>query len=111
VTEFTKEEGELLVKTGLEEIDTTRESYADMVAAWKTGDVPKLEKLLNEAVQESPAIFKRLVTDRNQRWIPKIEEFLRGNKRALVVVGAGHLVGKDGVVELLKKKGFKVTQL
>jgi len=36
---------------------------------------------------------------------------LRGEKNAIVIVGAGHLVGNEGVVELLKKKGLKVTQL
>ena len=46
----------------------------------------------------------------NRNWLPKIEEFLRGDKNTIVIVGAGHLVGKDGVVELLRKKGLKVTQ-
>jgi len=110
VTDFSKAEGELLVKSTLKEIDNTRQFYAQMVAAWKTGDAAKLENLLNDAMQESPAIYKRLVTDRNQRWVPQIEELLHGNQNAIVIVGAGHLVGREGVVELLKKKGWKVTQ-
>jgi len=36
---------------------------------------------------------------------------LNGQKNAIVIVGAGHLVGKEGVVELLKSKGWKITQL
>jgi uncharacterized protein YbaP (TraB family) len=83
-----------------------------MVAAWRTGDSTAMAKLLNQATQESPVIYKRLVSDRNQSWVPRIEELLRGNKKAIVIVGAGHLVGSDGVVELLlKKKNLKVTQL
>ena len=50
-------------------------------------------------------------TDRNERWLPKIQEWAQGNKNVLVVVGAGHLVGNNGLVELLRKKGLKVTQL
>jgi uncharacterized protein YbaP (TraB family) len=42
--------------------------------------------------------------------LPKIEEWLQGDKNAVMIVGAGHLVGKEGVVELLRKKGLKVTQ-
>jgi uncharacterized protein YbaP (TraB family) len=42
--------------------------------------------------------------------VPKIQEFAKGEKNAIVIVGAGHLVGKEGVVELLKQKGMKVTQ-
>jgi hypothetical protein len=112
LTDFSKEEGELLVKTSLVDIDNTKKDYDQMVAAWRTGDSAAMAKLLNEATQESPAIYKRLVSDRNQSWVPRIEELLRGNKKAIVIVGAGHLVGSDGVVELLlKKKNLKVTQL
>jgi len=110
LTDFTKAEGEMLMKTTLKEMETMKTEFDDMLKAWQTGDADKLEKLLNEASKESPAIYKRLLTDRNRSWIPKIEEFLRGDKNAIVIVGAAHLVGKEGVVELLKKKGYKVTQ-
>jgi len=110
ITDFTKEEGELLMKTTLEELGIMKSELAGLVKAWQTGDTDKLDKLLNEASREAPAIFQRLVGDRNERWVPKIEEWLRGDKNAVVIVGAGHLVGKDGVVELLRQKGLKVTQ-
>ena len=90
--------------------DKLKKEFRDLMKAWRTGDSDKLEKMLNEASREAPAVFKRLVTDRNQRWAPKIEEWSRGNQNVIVVVGAGHLVGSEGVVELLRKKGLKVTQ-
>ena len=68
VTEFSKEEGELLMKTTLEEIDNTKKAYTEMLAAWRSGDAVKLEKLLNEAEKQAPALYKRLVTDRNARF-------------------------------------------
>ncbi len=111
VTDFSREEEELLVKSTLEEIDDTKKLFDEMHTAWKTGNGPQLEKLLNDAMRDSPGIFKRLVTDRSRSWVPKIEELLRGSKNAIVIVGAGHLVGAEGVVELLKKNGWKVTQL
>ncbi len=110
VTDFSKEEGELLMKTTLEDIDKTKQELGEMLKAWQTGDAANLEKMLNEASREAPAIFKRLIADRNQRWMPKLEEWLGADKNVVVIVGAGHLVGKEGVVELLRKKGFKVTQ-
>jgi uncharacterized protein len=110
VTDFTKEEGELLMKSTLEEIDTTKRDLAALLKAWQIGDGDQLEKILNEASREAPAIFKRLVGDRNRRWVPRIEEWLRGGTNAVIIVGAAHLVGKDGVVELLRQKGFKVSQ-
>lgn len=111
VTGFSKQEGELLMKGTLKEIDNTRKLFSQMVSDWKTGNADRLGELLNKGMSESPAIFKRLVTDRNRRWVPKIEKLLRGNRTAIVIVGAGHLVGKEGVVALLKKDGWKVTQL
>jgi uncharacterized protein YbaP (TraB family) len=111
LTGLSKEEGELVVKTTLEEIDKTKTEVRELLKAWQTGDADALEKMLNEASREAPAIFKRLVTDRNERWLPQIEAWLRDDSDVIVIVGAGHLVGKEGVVELLRKKGFKVTQL
>ena len=112
LTDFSKEEGELLVKTSLADIDNTKKDYDEMVAAWRIGDSAAMAKLLNQATQESPVIYKRLLSDRNRSWVPRVEELLRGNRKAIVIVGAGHLVGADGVVELLRKnKNLKVTQL
>ncbi len=111
VTEFSKEEGELLMKITLRDIETTQKSFGDMLKAWRTGDTDALEKLMNEALREAPVIAKRLLTDRNRNWLPKIRELLRDDKNAVVIVGAGHLVGREGVVELLQREGLKVTQL
>jgi len=110
MTEFTKEEGNLLMKTTLKDIDTMKADVGELLKAWRIGDAAKQEKLLNEAMEEAPVIYKRLVTNRNHNWVPKIEELSRSRTNAIVIVGAGHLVGKEGVVELLKQKGLKVTQ-
>ena len=110
LTSFSKEENELLVKSTLEDLKKTRQEFADILAAWKSGDAAGLEKELNSMAVEAPAIFKRLVTDRNERWVPKIQELARGQTNAIVIVGAAHLVGKDGVVELLRRKDLKVAQ-
>ena len=55
--------------------------------------------------------FARLLLRRiGSSWIPKIEEFINGDKNAIVIVGAAHLVGKEGVVQLLKNKGYRIMQ-
>jgi hypothetical protein len=111
VTDFTKAEGELMMKTTLKDIENTRKMYDEILKAWQTGDSAGLEKLINEALNEAPVIAKRMIADRNHSWLPKIRELVRGKKPAIVIVGAGHLVGREGVVELLKKEGMKITQL
>ncbi len=110
VTGFSKEEGELLMKSTLKEIDNIKKDLGELIKAWREGDADKLQKLMNDAMADSPLIYKRLLTDRNHNWVPKIEQLVRGDKNAIIIVGAGHLVGKEGVVELLKKDGLKVTQ-
>lgn len=110
ITDFSKSEGDELMKSTLEDIDKTRKLLGEMVDAWQTGDAAAMERLLNTARTEAPEIFKRLVTDRNRRWVPKIEELLHGGTNAVVIVGTGHLVGKGGVVKLLQKDGWKIIQ-
>jgi len=111
ITDLSKEEGELMLKITLKEIDTVKNQITDIVGAWSNGDSSKLDKLLNEVKDEAPALTKKLITDRNERWTPRIEQWLKEDRAVLVIVGAGHLVGKEGVVELLRKKGWKVSQL
>ena len=110
LTDFSKEEGELLMKITLKDLDKMQKDLGELLDSWLNGDAARLEKLLNESMEEAPVIFKRLVTDRNQRWLPKIEELLHEKENAIVIVGAGHLVGTNGVVELLKKKNYKLQQ-
>ena len=92
-------------------MDKLETELPDFIKAWKNGDPAQLEKLLDEATEQAPGLYKRLISDRNASWIPKIEQLLKENRNAIVVVGTGHLVGKDNVVQLLEKKGYKVTQL
>jgi uncharacterized protein YbaP (TraB family) len=79
--------------------------------AWSSGNGAALDSLLNNGMKSSPGVFAALITNRNQAWIPKLESLIRGKDDALVVVGAGHLVGKEGVVELLRAKGYTIEQL
>jgi uncharacterized protein YbaP (TraB family) len=110
-TQLSKEEGEVFLKTTLTDMDKLEAELPEFIQAWKNGDPVQLEKLLDEATEQAPGLYKRLISDRNARWIPKIEDMLKQNNNSIVVVGTGHLVGKDNVVQLLAKKGYKVTQL
>ncbi len=110
-TQLSREEGELFMKTALADMDKLETELPEFIQAWKSGDPTQLEKLLDEATEQAPGLYKRLISDRNGRWVPKIEDLMKENKNAIVIVGTGHLVGKDNVVQLLEKKGYKITQL
>jgi len=90
------------------------ESVAQLNAlkdAWVAGNAAALDSMLNRSTDTSPEMLKSMVVKRNQSWIPKIEEMLKGSSDALVVVGAAHLVGENGLVQLLRAKGYTVEQL
>ena len=91
--------------------DSTMHQLMTIKDAWVAGNTVKLDSLLNSQMGRSASLFAKLVTDRNKSWIPKLEELARGKDDALVVVGAAHLVGKEGVLALLKAKGYTVEQL
>lgn len=95
----------------LTDLDTMIPLVDEIVIAWKRGDSARIEELLVEGFSDHEALFDRLVTQRNLRWLPQIEELLRGDVDAMVVVGSLHLVGEQGLLELLKAKGYEVKQL
>ena len=82
-----------------------------VVTAWRSGDAAKLAALLSDEYKSFPNLYRALVTDRNKRWVPQIEQLLHGNQDVFVVVGALHLVGDGGLLELMRRDGFKPEQL
>jgi len=82
-----------------------------VVTAWRAGDSAKLAALLGDEYKSFPALYRTLVSDRNKRWVPQIERLLKERENYFVVVGALHLVGDGGLLELMRKDGFKAEQL
>ncbi|MBS1819717.1 MAG: TraB/GumN family protein [Acidobacteria bacterium] len=94
----------------LKELDTEKDSVAELARAWKAGDAAAIEKVVLGDLQTEPQMYQRLLVARNNAWLPKIEALFARPKPALVVVGAAHLVGKDGLVAQLRAKGYTVVQ-
>ena len=83
----------------------------DMVAAWRAGDLQFLEKELLHDMHNYPELHQAILTDRNKSWVAPIMELLDDEDDYLVVVGAAHLIGEDGVPDLLSKQGVRIRQL
>ena len=86
------------------------EDFDGMMTAWSTGDDEGLAALMNDGMTQ-PEVFDALLVRRNRAWIPQIEALLDRSDTALVVVGAGHLVGDQSVVDLLRQAGYTVERL
>jgi uncharacterized protein YbaP (TraB family) len=95
----------------LGELKDVKSEMTQIVGAWRAGDAPQLAALLSEEYKSFPALYRPLVSERNLRWLPQIEQLLGGKDNSLVVVGSLHLVGDGGLLELLRKRGYAVKQL
>jgi uncharacterized protein len=82
-----------------------------VVSAWRNGDSAKLAALLSDEYKSFPALYQLLVSNRNKNWVPQIEKLLHGNQDYFVVVGALHLVGDGGLLELMRRDGFKAESV
>jgi len=111
---FSKEESEKFLLSTIMEADQLEKEMNQMISAWSTGDVEIMEKTMTETIREYPeleAFYKKLNDDRNVRMVEKIISLLKTDKKYFIVVGAAHMVGKNGIVQLLKNKGYTVNQL
>jgi uncharacterized protein len=94
----------------LSDLQHTDTDIAVMLDAWRHGDSKALTSTTEKDFAKFPKLFRTLTADRNHRWIAPLEKLLQGEDDSLVIVGALHLVGKEGVVELLKQRGYRVEQ-
>jgi uncharacterized protein YbaP (TraB family) len=99
-----------LVAATLDGADTELTQIQRIASAWKAGDPAPIEKLLlSDMKAVDSKVYDTLLAGRNRRWVPQIESCLAA-QRCFVVVGAAHLVGPDGLVAMLRAKGYTVTQ-
>jgi uncharacterized protein YbaP (TraB family) len=83
-----------------------------LVTAWTRGDIDGLYAILVSAAGSSGnEVFNRFLTDRNKRWVGQITQLLATNKDVMVIVGAGHFGGPNGLPALLKKRGIAVERI
>jgi uncharacterized protein len=100
-----------LLDQTLDDLKESQQEMQEILTAWRHGDAAQLSALLGREYRAFPALYRPLVTERNKRWVPKIEQLLNGSENTMVVVGALHLVGDGGLLELLRRDGFTATQL
>jgi uncharacterized protein YbaP (TraB family) len=83
-----------------------------LVQAWVSGDTSSFDKQFKALRGTSlPDLHEALFVRRNKAWVAQIAHVMKGAGKALVAVGAGHLPGPQGVVSLLRARGFKVKRL
>jgi len=101
----------LLLMQALDETADIEQVMDDLIHAWRFGDLGFLEDFLLQGMAEDREIYDTLLVDRNRRWVEDINALLVENDDYLVIVGAAHLLGDDGVPNLLSRRGVNITQL
>ncbi len=93
----------------LADLNDTDNETDQLLRAWRSGDSRELAAQLSDAYQQFPELYRVLVAERNQRWLPQIKTYLTGDRNVLIVVGALHVVGKGGLLEMLRSSGISAT--
>lgn len=86
------------------------ESTNQMVSLYKEQRIDDLVEFMNEASYMDEETNESMLIKRNNNWIAKMPEIMK-NKSTFFAVGAAHLGGKNGVITILKEKGYKVTPI
>jgi uncharacterized protein YbaP (TraB family) len=94
----------------LKNLDTEKANVNTLADAWQAGDLLAVERIVLQDLKQDPQMYQRLLVERNRNWLPKLEALFARRGHAFVVVGAAHLVGPDGLLAMLKAKGYSVEQ-
>ncbi|WP_395747789.1 TraB/GumN family protein [Prosthecobacter sp.] len=102
-----KQQRDLLEQT-LGEISSVKEEYEKMIKAWKYGKLDDLKEMLFREAEKYPDLMNLFLTSRNLSWIDRLEQMLKRGEKAMVLVGTGHMTSDSGLIELFRKRGYRV---
>ena len=111
---LSEKDQELFLLYTLKDIKVLERELDKLTKAWTAGDVKGIELIMTRSIKEDKKlipVYEKLVIERNKKMVTKIEDYLKEKETFFVIVGAGHLVGNQGIIELLKGKGFLLEQL
>jgi uncharacterized protein YbaP (TraB family) len=102
---------ERMLAEAVDDVDSEMANISTLAKAWKTGDAATVERIVLEDMKKEPAIYERLLVARNRNWLPQLEALFDRPGRTFVVVGAAHLIGPDGLIAMLRARGYQLEQM
>jgi len=103
-----QDQADELLKTVKDNLEKDKKEFKEMITIYQNKDIEGMLKMMsdsdNKITSENQDI---LLNDRNKNWIPIMIKIMK-DKPTFFGVGAGHLAGEEGVIKLLRKKGYKV---
>lgn len=102
-------DGDLLIGITLQELEQLSTTLNQVTAAWRAGDMAKLDKLKGKELRsEAPGLYQILVAERNAAWLPSFKKMLNSEEKALVLVDVTQFTGPQSLLMLLRKAGYHV---
>jgi len=99
------------IEHSIKDLKKTKQIINELIAAWKQGDEDKLyEVFVAQMKKDYPDLYETLLAGRNREWLPEIERYIQTPQKEFILVGAGHLVGEDGIIEHLRRRGYRINK-
>lgn len=102
---------DLTISSTLDDMHKVAGQLAEMKQAWRSGDTAKLEHLFISDIKQIPALYEILLVKRNHAWMHQLKTLRSEQQTTMVLVGALHLAGDDGLLKLLQQQGYSLSQL
>ncbi|MFL6842079.1 MAG: TraB/GumN family protein [Sphingomicrobium sp.] len=100
-----------LLEGAIDEPKTMSKDFERMLTAWARGDVEGIAQTFNHDLAAVPALRQALLDRRNANWSRWVEQRMAKPGSIMIAVGAGHLAGRDSLVDRLKRSGYKVRRV
>ena len=100
----------MMLAAELDDSDIASDLPASLYRAWRYDDTTRIAALDVQMRGHYPMLYRRLISARNRAWMPQLRRLLDGDSPQMIVVGAAHLVGPDGLIERLRALGYVVTR-
>ena len=105
------EESEFILLS-LRDLETIAVDIESMLGPWREGNVAELDALFVDSMkEETPEAYELLVAGRNRSWMQELEAMFTDSDTEFVLVGVAHLIGNNGLIEMLRARGYTVRQL
>ncbi len=105
------EESEFILLS-LRDLETIAVDIESMLGPWREGNVAELDALFVDSMkEETPEAYELLVAGRNRSWMQELEAMFTDSDTEFVLVGVAHLIGNNGLIEMLRARGYTVLQL
>lgn len=95
----------------VQELTKIERFFDELIRAWREGDNEALERLFVDDMRKYPEVYQALLAKRNQEWMKELKEMLATPEVEFALVGAGHLVGPDGLLQSFEEMGCEVRML